>query len=81
MTVSTFRLNSRNHICDRSTTDNPDNAYALSSFRIEPLGEGHGCKPRQTGVSVTVHHSTSADFGRNKSDHDREPTFDAHKAV
>ncbi|KAF8270643.1 hypothetical protein EI94DRAFT_1722189 [Lactarius quietus] len=75
-------LNSRNHIRDRSTTDNPDNAYTLSSIRIEPLTDGYGRKSRQPGpgVSVTVHHSTTADFGGDKSDHDGEPTFDIQKS-
>ncbi|KAF8270641.1 hypothetical protein EI94DRAFT_724893 [Lactarius quietus] len=75
-------LNSRNHIRDRSTTDNPDNAYTLSSIRIEPLTDGYGRKSRQPGpsVSVTMHHSTTADFGGDRSDHDGEPTFDIQKS-
>jgi len=75
-------LNSRNHIRDRSTTDNPDNAYTLSSIRIEPLTDGYGRKSKQPGpgVSVTVHHSTTGDFGGDRSDHDGEPTFDIQKS-
>jgi len=74
-------LNSRDYVYDRSTAANPENAYNLSTIRIEPL-EGHGSiKSRPPGVTVTVHHTTTADFGRNRSNHylDVEPTFDNQK--
>ncbi len=81
LTMSTFRLNSRDYVRDRSTTDNPDNAYNLSSIRGEPLSDAYGSKSRQPNVSVSVHRSTTSDFGRNKSDHDVEPTFEVPKPV
>lgn len=84
LTLSTFRLNSRDYIRDRSTTDNQDNAFNLSSIRIDPMtrSDTSGFKSRQPGVSVTVDHSsTTSDFRPKKSDHDVEPTFENRKAV
>ena len=81
LTVSTLRLNSRNYVRDRSTTDNPENAVNLSTIRIEPSGDDHKLRSGQPGVSVTVHRSTRFDFGRSISDHDEEPTFDVAKPV
>ncbi|KAI9465030.1 hypothetical protein BJY52DRAFT_757459 [Lactarius psammicola] len=68
-------LNSRDYVRDRSTTDHPDNAYNLSSIRIEPPSETYGSKPRRTGVSVTVHRSTASEFARSKPDHNLGPTL------
>jgi len=74
-------LNSRDYVRDRSTTDNPDNAYSLSTFRIAPRSEVYGTKSGQPGVAVSVHHTTKTDFGGNKSDNDHgEPTFAPQKA-
>jgi len=73
-------LNSRDYVRDRSTTDNQENAYHLSSIRIAPQSEVHGTKSGQPGVSVSVHHTTKTDFGGNKSDNDGEPTFAPQKA-
>jgi hypothetical protein len=83
LTISTLRLNSRDYIRDRSTTDNPENAINLSSIRIEASNDAYGSptKSGQPGVSVTVHRSTTLNFGRSKSDHDVEPTFDISKPV
>ncbi|KAH9040047.1 hypothetical protein EDB85DRAFT_2140687 [Lactarius pseudohatsudake] len=72
-------LNSRDHIRDRSTADNPDNAFNLTSIRIEPPSETYGSKSSQPGVSVTIQRSTTSDFGLNKSDHGVEPTFEVPK--
>ncbi|KAH9083779.1 hypothetical protein EDB83DRAFT_2563621 [Lactarius deliciosus] len=77
-------LNSRDHVRDRSTADNPDNAFNLTSIRIEPPSETYGSKSSQSkssqpGVSVTIQHSTTSDFGRNKFDHGVEPTFEVPK--
>ncbi|KAH8985982.1 hypothetical protein EDB86DRAFT_2309493 [Lactarius hatsudake] len=72
-------LNSREHVRDRSTTDHPDNAFNLTSIRIEPPSETGGSKSSQPGVSVTIQRSTTSDFGRNKSDHGVEPTFEVPK--
>jgi len=72
-------LNSRNYVLDRSATDNLDNAFHLSSIRIEPLYEVYGSKSGQPGVSVTVHRSTTSNFGRNISNHDVEPIFENSK--
>jgi len=70
-------LNSRDYVCNRSTTDDhPENATKLSSIRFEPSRDAYGSK---AGVSVTVHRSTPMDFGRNKSDPDEEPAFDVAK--
>jgi hypothetical protein len=71
LTVSTLRLNSRDYLSDRPTT-NPDTAYNLSSIRIEPLSEAYMSKSGQPGVSVTVHHSTTSNYGLDKSDLDGE---------
>ncbi|KAI9443468.1 hypothetical protein H4582DRAFT_1197393 [Lactarius indigo] len=67
----------RDHVRDRSNHGKPDNAYNLSSIRVAsgPLSEG--------GVSVSVHRSTTLDYGRNKSKSDHgeleEPTFEVPK--
>ena len=81
LTVSAFRLNTRDYVRDRSTTDNPDNAYNLSSIRIDPQSDAYGSKSRRTGVSVTVHHSTASDFARSKSDQDVGPTLEVPSSV
>ncbi|KAH9176665.1 hypothetical protein EDB89DRAFT_2226718 [Lactarius sanguifluus] len=72
-------LNSRDHIRYRSATDNPDNAFNLSSIRIEPPSDTYGSKSSQPDVSVTPQHSTTSNFGRNKSDHGVEPAFEVPK--
>ncbi|KAH9039808.1 hypothetical protein EDB85DRAFT_222314 [Lactarius pseudohatsudake] len=68
-------LNSRNYVRDRSDPDsesgNPDNAYHLTSIRFGQLSEA--------AVTVTVHRSTTLDYGRNKSDHHDEATFEVPK--
>src|ERR1700677_3845191 len=82
LTVSTSRLNSRDYVRDRSTTDNPENAINLSSIRIDPLSEAYRSKSGQTGgVTVTVHHSAKSDFSREKADLDVEPTYEIRKTV
>jgi|SRR6266702_2872732 len=78
LTVSAFRLNSRDYIRGRSSADNPENVLNLSSVRFEQPSEAYGS---QTGVSVTVHHSTASGFARSKSDHNVEPTFEVPKLV
>ncbi|KAH9161144.1 hypothetical protein EDB89DRAFT_2080917 [Lactarius sanguifluus] len=64
-------LNSRDYI--QSTTDRQDNAYNISSFRVAPLSEAR--------VSFSVQHTTTLDYGQNKSDHDEEPTSEVPKTV
>ena len=82
LTLSTLRLNSRDSLRDRppasrsNNGSNPDNGINLSSF-----GHGYGTKSGPAGVSVTVHRSTNANFVRNKSDNDVEPTFEVPKPV
>ncbi|KAH9020527.1 hypothetical protein EDB83DRAFT_107570 [Lactarius deliciosus] len=62
-------LNSRDYVRERSSTDNKhDNAFDLSSIRIEQRSEGD--KSRRPAVSVTVHRSATADFPQGKRDHD-----------
>ncbi|KAI9465029.1 hypothetical protein BJY52DRAFT_1184071 [Lactarius psammicola] len=70
-------LNSRDYIRERSTTIKLDYAISPSSIRIDPPSEAYGSKSRQPGISV--HSSTTSDFGRNKSDHDVGPTFNIPK--
>ncbi|KAH8989273.1 hypothetical protein EDB92DRAFT_882118 [Lactarius akahatsu] len=68
-------LNSRDYIRDRrdqSDSGNPDNAYHLSSMRVGKLSAS------EAAVCVSVHRSTTLDYGRNKSDHD-EATFEVTK--
>ena len=81
LTVSTLRLNSRDYVRDRSTNSNQDHALNLSSIRIEPPSDTYGSKPRQAGVSVTVHRSTTLNFARNKSGHDVDPDFEVPNSV
>ena len=81
LTKSTFRLNTRDYVRDRSTSGNPENAYNLTSIRLEPPKEAHGSKSKQPGVTVTVHRSTTTDFTRSKSDHIVVPTFEDPKPV
>ena len=75
-TESTFRLNTRDTIRDRSTSDKLDNTYSLSSMRLEPPSEAYGSKPTQLGVAVTVQHSTISE-----SDDTTRPTFEESKPV
>ena len=82
LTFSTLRLNSRDSLRDRPSTSrsnhgsNPDNGINLPS-----LNNAYGTKSGAAGVSVTVHRSTTANFARNKSDNDVEPTFEVPKTV
>jgi len=71
-------LNSRDYLRDKPMT-NPDTGYNLSSIRIEQMSEAYLSKSGQSGVSVTVHRTTTSDLGRNKSDHDGETTFKVQK--
>jgi hypothetical protein len=80
LTVSALRLNIRDYISDRPII-NADTAYNLSSIRIEPPSEAYMSKSRQPGVSVTVHRSTTSDYGLDKSDHDGDITFKIRKPV
>ncbi|KAH9034302.1 hypothetical protein EDB84DRAFT_71112 [Lactarius hengduanensis] len=71
-------LNSRDYVrgrsSGRSSADNrPDNAFNLSSIRIEHRSEGD--KSRRPAVSVTVHHSATTDFPQSKRDHDVESSM------
>ncbi|KAH9037375.1 hypothetical protein EDB83DRAFT_2318571 [Lactarius deliciosus] len=71
-------LNSRDYIRGRTSADK---TFSLSSIRHEQRSEAHGSKPRQTGVSVTVHHSATSDLSRNNSGPSVEPTFEVPKPV
>ena len=64
LTISTFRLNSRDYVRNRLTTDSTDNAFSPSPIRIDTPSEAHG------GVSVTLHCSTASEFTRSKSEYD-----------
>ncbi|KAH9036943.1 hypothetical protein EDB85DRAFT_2142733 [Lactarius pseudohatsudake] len=66
-------LNSRDYVRDRSDSGNPDNAYHLSSIRVGQLSAS------EAAVCVSVHRTTTLDYGRNKSDHDDEATFEVTK--
>ncbi|KAH9169092.1 hypothetical protein EDB89DRAFT_2073292 [Lactarius sanguifluus] len=70
-------LNSRDYLLGRrqSTTDKQNNgAYNISSFRVGPSSEAR--------VSFSVQRTAATlDYGRNKSDHDEEPTFEVPKPV
>ncbi|KAH9161141.1 hypothetical protein EDB89DRAFT_2235266 [Lactarius sanguifluus] len=61
-------LNGRDYVRDRSDPGYSDDAYQLSSIRVGKLSEA--------AVRVSVHRSTTLDYGRNKSDHHEEPTFE-----
>ena len=76
-----LRLNGRDYVCDRSTTSNPDNAFDLSSIRIEPTTDTYGSKSGQPSISVAVHRSATLTFEWNKSDHGIEPSFEVLKPV
>ncbi|KAH9028365.1 hypothetical protein EDB85DRAFT_1612514 [Lactarius pseudohatsudake] len=61
-------LNSRDYVRERSSADDKlDNAFGLSSIRIEQRSEGD--KSRRPAVSVNVHRSTTTDFPQGKRDH------------
>ncbi|KAH9019292.1 hypothetical protein EDB84DRAFT_623159 [Lactarius hengduanensis] len=68
-------LNSRDYLLSRrqSTTDKQNNAYNISSFRVGPTSEAR--------VSFSVQRTATLDYGRNKSNHDEEPTFEVPKPV
>jgi len=72
-------LNSRDRVRDRSTTggsdnkaDNADNAFHLSSLRVDQRSRTDQFK--RSGVSVTVQHSATTDFPQGKRDHNLEST-------
>ncbi|KAH8984833.1 hypothetical protein EDB92DRAFT_2116952, partial [Lactarius akahatsu] len=71
-------LNSRDYIRDRTSANK---TFSMSSIRHEQRSEAHGSKPRQTGVSVTVHHSATSDLSRNNSGPSVEPTFEIPKPM
>ena len=81
LTVSTFRLNSRDDIRGQLTTDGPATAFNSTSIRMEPLNEAYGSKSNQPGVSITVHRSTSSKFGRDISDEPSTQAFEIPKTV
>ncbi|KAN0135333.1 hypothetical protein V8E53_006898 [Lactarius tabidus] len=62
-------LNSRNYIRNRSSPDSSDNAFNLSSIRIEPPGDTYGSKSRQNDDTAVIVHcsSSTSDCARNKS--------------
>ncbi|KAI9465031.1 hypothetical protein BJY52DRAFT_1393298 [Lactarius psammicola] len=74
-------LNTRDYVRERSSAENTDNAFNLSSIRIEQPSEAYMSKSRRTGVSVTVHRSTASNFGQGKSDYDVGPTFEVPKPL
>ncbi|KAI9435490.1 hypothetical protein H4582DRAFT_2100316 [Lactarius indigo] len=69
-------LNSRDYIRERTS---PCKAFSLTSIRHDQRGEAHGSKSRQTGVSVTVHHSGASEYSRSISDPNVGPTFEVPK--
>ena len=83
LTVSSFRLNSRNYNRGlSSSTTNLDNAFHLSSIRFEPQIEAAKSKSSQTATSVIANRSTGTlDLAGRKSGHNLEPTFEAVKQV
>ncbi|KAH8994327.1 hypothetical protein EDB86DRAFT_1264481 [Lactarius hatsudake] len=66
-------LNGRDYVRDRSDPGYSDDAYQLSSFRVRQSSEAAVC--------VSVHRSTTLDYGLNKSDHHEEPTFEVPTPV
>ena len=81
LTVSILRLNSRDYVCDRSATFNPDHALNVSSIRIGPPNDTYGSKSGPAGDSVTAHRSTISTFTRNKFNEDVELAFEVPKPV
>jgi len=65
-------LNSRDHVRERSTTDQAENAFSLSSFRVAQRGTVNKSGSKPTAVSISVHHSETTDFAEVKHDHDIE---------
>ncbi|KAN0135297.1 hypothetical protein V8E53_006862 [Lactarius tabidus] len=57
-------LNSRDYIRGRSTPDNSDNSFNLSSIRVAPPGEAFGSKSKQTDIA---RRSTAPDHAKNIS--------------
>jgi hypothetical protein len=72
---STFRLNSRDGVREKSTSDHPESAYNLSSIRLEQSKSG------QHGVAVNVHRTTTSDFVRTRSDDTKESPLENAKSV
>jgi hypothetical protein len=79
LTVFTFRLNSRDYIRGRSSPDNSDNSFNLSSIRVAPPGEAFGSKSKQTDISVLVRRSTASVHAQNKSDPNMGPCVRSSK--
>ncbi|KAN0131838.1 hypothetical protein V8E53_010366 [Lactarius tabidus] len=71
-------LNTRDYVCDRSSTDRPDNTFNLASIR---LSDTHESKSRQPGVTVIVHHSTTSNRVQTESDHTLGSTSEVPKPV
>jgi len=63
-------LNSREHVRDRSTTDNSEshNSFNLTSIRIEPPYEAHENTSKPTDISFFVQRSDVLDPAWSKSD-------------
>ncbi|KAI9443476.1 hypothetical protein H4582DRAFT_1198452 [Lactarius indigo] len=72
-------LNSRDYVRERSSANNTDNSFNLTSIQIAPPSEAYGSKSTRTGVSVTVHRSTAPDFASRKSDRNVGLTFEVPK--
>ena len=72
--LPTFRLNSRDHVRERVTTEKAENAYSLSSFRIAQKSGVEKSGTKSTTVSIDVHHTETSDFPQVKCDHDIEST-------
>jgi hypothetical protein len=83
LTTAPFRLNSRDHVRERSTTDKAENAFSLSSFRLAQGGAVNKSSSKPTAVSISVHHTEITDFPEVKHDHDIESstTTEMRKSV
>jgi len=73
-------LNSRDRVRERLTTDKADNAFNLTSLRIDQRSETD--QFQRTAVSVAVQRSATTDFPQSKRDHDvGSTTGDINKSV
>ena len=72
LTPATFRLNSRDHIRERSTTDNAENSFNLSSFLRAKGDTANRSNSNPATVSISVQHLETTDFPEIKRDHDVE---------
>ena len=72
LTPTMSRLNSRDHVRERSTIDKAENSFNLSSVLRANGSSADKSRSNPTTVSISVQHLETTDFPEIKRDHDVE---------